>query len=501
MFQKRSYSEHLKISPFRHVYAGARPPTGKSEQVTQLKGQWWHPTDENRKVSGILSVGTASRPSLELIGALAKSGGEQKWPDTVSWITPALHGWAEGKHVTVFGAVADSTQNTIGATHSVEQNISSMHGVLVGGNRHVASVDDPAFHVLEVELDYLTFWSGLESIGFERVNNESSPSQTQLSSTDSDAIEAHADEWKIRIEKFTGFSTGKHHLGETKAVITERCVLRIISHKKRSAKSFLKPARIFQNLLTHAVRKPSSVRSMKLYEEEERGHGLAYDWHRAEILPASNEVVGKRIDRQALFTASQIDFPEVVKRWFGVASQLGATLDVLMGLDYGSDTFYENKLLNAATVIESTHRELFPDSVTRDPELHKTLKNLMKNALPKEHRNILSGINNDPGYSKRCHELASIPDGTAVNELLGDVKKWSQWIRNARNDLAHLNPEEDRDVPGDVWYWLEPVTTAILHLVLMSKLEIPADLQRRAVTSGAFEFSSHGFREASKEYL
>lgn len=474
----------------------------KIEHMTQLlKGQFWHPSNRDKVVSGILSIESSDGPSVELIGALAENWGPQQWPDTPSWATPALHGWAEGKHVTILGAYSPQTHRTVAATASLEQDISPMHGVLIGGDRHVTSVDDPIFRVLEVELDYLTFWSGMQAINFERVDNESGSSAVQISSTDSEAIEAHTGSWTIRIEKFTGFSTGKEYVGITKAKLTERCILRIVSPELSSAKSFLKPARIFQNLLTHAIRKPSSVRSMKLYEEEERGSCLAYEWHRTEIPPASDEVIDPRTARRVLFTAGQVDFQHLVSSWFDIASQLGGTLDVLMGLDYSEHSYYENKLLNAATVIEASHREFFPKSTARDTELHKNLKVMIKQALPKEHRGILSSFKNDPGYVQRCKELASLPDEKAVNELLGDVDKWSQWIRNARNDLAHLNPEEKRDIPEEVWYWLAPVTTALLHLALMGRLGISADLQQRAVLDGAFEFTSRGYREASKEFL
>ncbi|MDV6271312.1 ApeA N-terminal domain 1-containing protein [Rhodococcus globerulus] len=470
--------------------------------MTQLlKGQWWHPADNDNKVSGILSIGSADGPSLELIGALANAGvtdggDEQEWPDTPGWVTPALHGGSEGKLVTVLGAYSPGTRNVMGATVSVEQNISTMYGVLVGGDSYVNSVDDPIFRVLEVELDYLTLWSGMDGIEFDHED-----CVIGLKSTHAEALEADLDDWKLRIEKFTGSSTGKDHLGFKEANLTERCVLRIYSREKSSAKSFLEPARTFQNLLTHAMRKPSSIRSMKLFENEDLGHGLAYDWHRVEILPASDEVIHPRTRRNALFTALKIDFPQVVKSWYLIASQLGVTLDVLMGLDYSEHSYYENKLLNVATVIEAVHREFFPDSINRDPELHKTLKDLIKKAIPREHRGILTDFRNDPGYVQRCLELASIPDEAAVKSLLGDVRKWSQWTRNARNDLAHLNPEEGRKVPEEVWYRLASVTTALLHLVLMEKLQISSDLQKRAVDSGALNGASEGYLKASKEHL
>lgn len=469
--------------------------------MTQFKGQWWHPANKDNRVSGILSVGSDEAPLLELIGGIADSAGTQEWPDTPGWVTPALHGSAEGKYVTLLGAYSPQTKETMAADHSVEQDVSTMDGVLVGGNRHVGSVDEPIFRVLEVQLDYLTFWSGMNNFNYAHSKNAAGLAERSLTSTESGSLETEVGEWKISIVKMSGFSIGREYLGSQTSGFTELCVLRITSDVDKSAKSFLRPARIFQNLLTHAIRKPSMVRSMKLYEDAELGTGLSYDWYREEISPASDDIIDETTKRKALFTADRIDFSDIINKWFEIATQLGLTLDVLLGLDYSEHAYYENKLLNIATVIEATHREFFPTSVSREPDLHDRLRALLKQAIPKEHRGILSSFTNSPGYIQRCTELASIPDDTAVTELLGNVKTWAKWNRNARNDLAHLNPEGGRDIPEDVWFRLAPVSTALLHLVLMGKLGLSKELQQKAVRSGALESAAKIYLDAAREHL
>lgn len=258
------------------VAFGAR--FSKTEQMTELlKGIWWHPADRDHQVSGNLSIGSADGPSLELIGALAKDGNtdggdETEWPDTRGWFTPALHGTSQGKLVTILGAYSPGTRRIMGNADSVEQDISTTYGVLIGGDRYIDSVDDQVFRMIEVELDYLTFWSGMSQMAYEYNNGE-----IVLKSTHAEPLVADLTDWKISIEKVRGSSGGRKRLGSTEGHITERCVLRICSRKECSAKEFLKPARAFQNLLTHAIRKPSSIRSMKLYENEELGHGRAYE--------------------------------------------------------------------------------------------------------------------------------------------------------------------------------------------------------------------------------
>ncbi|QYA99691.1 hypothetical protein I1A62_00235 (plasmid) [Rhodococcus sp. USK10] len=131
-----------------------------------FKGDWWHPSNPDKVVHGTLTIGSPRGPLLELDGMLAERG-SHPWPDTVERFAPAIHGHADGNYVTIFEAYAPRTIMKHGVLPSEEQDLRSEAGALIGGNRHLTSIDEPIFRVLEVELDYLTFWSNMSESEYE----------------------------------------------------------------------------------------------------------------------------------------------------------------------------------------------------------------------------------------------------------------------------------------------------------------------------------------------
>ncbi|QYA99690.1 hypothetical protein I1A62_00230 (plasmid) [Rhodococcus sp. USK10] len=228
--------------------------------------------------------------------------------------------------------------------------------------------------------------------------------------------------------------------------------------------------------------------------------GLHYTWYRFDTPPSEERIDGKS-SYSRLFHAGDIDFPDLIDRWHNLTGVLHGALDMLLGIEHEPSGYYENKLFNSASALEAFHREFFPDSTDIDRAEFDRVRLLIKNALPKSDRDVLKRFNNNPGYVKRCEEIAQIPDEQAVHLLLGDTRQWATWLKNARNDLAHNNPPEQSKVPYAVWYYLAPVTIALLHLVLMEKLGLPPDAQRRAVERGALEIAAYGYKAAKRRLV
>lgn len=438
--------------------------------------------------------------TLELIGALAP-GSTDDLQLATNWSAPALHGWADGKRVTLLGAYARGTKNTIATTHSVQQTVETQHGVLVDGDRHISNLQENAFRKLIADIDYLTLWSGMQTINYEAFVNESGTSRLSASSTSAKELEANYGDWTF-IVSLTSAPTIGSTIRRNRVELSEWCTLQIISKKKTSAESFLKPLRVFQNLLTHATQKPCLTRSIILYEGVEPGPGRGYRWHRPEMPSHSDEKVDARTELNTLFTAGDINFPDLVTSWFNLHTKLDGAMDVLMSLSYEPKAIYETKVLNSATVLESFHREFFSKSLKRDPGLHKKVQDLIRKNLPSEHHaDVLNGYTNAPGYMRRCTEIASLPDPTATAELLGDIEQWTKWVTKARNHLAHLNPPNKRKIPDDIWLFLAPVTAALLHLTLMAELGVSSELQQKAVKMGGLSFTASAYRKFAEEHL
>jgi hypothetical protein len=104
---------------------------------------------------------------------------------------------------------------------------------------------------------------------------------------------------------------------------------------------------------------------------------------------------------------------------------------------------------------------------------------------------------NRPGLKQRLLELAAVPDSQAVEDLLTDVNTWAKWLRNARNAIGHLNTGElETGVPlEDARYRLAYITRAFLHLVVLAKLGVSAEAQRRVVND-EWRYSAEKFGAA-----
>src|SRR5690606_24079386 len=95
---------------------------------------------------------------------------------------------------------------------------------------------------------------------------------------------------------------------------------------------------------------------------------------------------------------------------------------------------------------EGFHAALCSESVGLPTELHEKVKAAIRDLFP-EDKDARAWIrqrtgDNRPGLKQRITEIAKIPDQTAVEKLLTDVKVWATWLRDARNALGHLNTGE-----------------------------------------------------------
>lgn len=458
-----------------------------------MVGKWWLPTAPEVRVGGVLEIDTNGRSRLELTDSLAADMGAK-----------VVHGAADGRHVTLLECLpANGGKITIGEQHTVVEVFRS-RVVLVGV--HLESEDEQAFDGLQVELANLTAWTQRTGIDRRSVYEEAEDGSDKLNfrrvtvdPSELDSVSAQLEEsgetvilgWTLNIP---GTAVGAWERGFT---VKERATVTVRSDEKRAWDGFNDTMSAVRDLVTLATQVGCRVGKKTLLMRDDDADsrdypvGLYFDAGSARERAVSAQDI--------IFTLEDVDWDTLLPAWVALRKKVGLPLDVLFSLDYNEGGFYQNQIFNAASATEGFHAALCPESVGLPTELHEKVKAAIRDLFP-EDKDARAWIrqrtgDNRPGLKQRITEIAKIPDQTAVEKLLTDVKVWATWLRDARNALGHLNTGElEERVPEQVRYRLAYVTKALLHLVLMQELGLSAATQQKAVENN-FGYSARAFGE------
>ena len=168
-------------------------------------------------------------------------------------------------------------------------------------------------------------------------------------------------------------------------------------------------------------------------------------------------------------------------------------------LKYISQGYAGTRLLSAASSAESLHDSApYPDGAFREL-LKKTLSAFPgKDADSKTARKFIRKcLTNHMTYQGRVLALAAIPDQEAVASLIPDVETWAGLLKDARNSAAHAAKApasaEELAATAGLQHVLTEVTYALLSIVFMAELNLPAQVQRRAASVQSFAIAARNY--------
>lgn len=267
-----------------------------------------------------------------------------------------------------------------------------------------------------------------------------------------------------------------------KLVVEETVRLRVSAGLPQPWNGFEHAAAAIRDLVTLATQSPCITTNRVLLIHQPRPNCPL----RVESFMRSRPVETSKVSsHDLLFGLHDIDLDGAIKAWRELRELVGLSIHVLFGIDYHPSVYYENQLLNAASAAEGLHAKLFPNSTAIDPAEHEAVRESLKTLdLSAERRQWLFDQtgHNRPGLQQRLLELCDVPDQQAVDSLLQDRELWARWLSRARNAIAHANDGQlQKSVPKEVRYRLTYVTKALLHLVLLGRIGVSAELQRSAV--------------------
>jgi hypothetical protein len=200
----------------------------------------------------------------------------------------------------------------------------------------------------------------------------------------------------------------------------------------------------------------------------------------------------KETDRvEYLFTLDDVDLADLLTKWIELYERTWLVCGMLFGLRYIPEGYIQPRLMMSVTAAEAMHRELYPDETALPPDKFEEMKARIRGVLKgedadsKEARQyVKDNLTNRLSCKKRLLRLAKIPDQQAVAMLISDVDRWAKDMRDARDGMAHAIQE--RLIPeggGSTSYYALEINIMLVSLVLMEKIGVPGEIQRRAVGS------------------
>ncbi|MFJ9523998.1 ApeA N-terminal domain 1-containing protein [Streptomyces cyaneofuscatus] len=472
------------------------------------RGHWWAPSAPEEKFSGTLYCYENGELKLELIGGFNLYV-EEKVADGVGYRVrrdyhdiEIMHGISGSDIFTLLDNTCTHTSGPRFFDGSItEQNWSSnraLRGV------QLERVDSQIFVRGHLQLERLIHWSDQSSLKIAIKGGGEGTSKRSLERESIDPITAAHQDMTVALRFLSNNIRYDDHIVANKRLAggKEWAVLTCTPNNPVACKDFDQIQKDLQDLLTLSAYRPCGALSRSLVYETE-GEAKDVEVMGRQIFrtpPSQNDTPGEMI-----LSLSDVEFADIIPKWLNLKSRARTGCNILFGLRYIEKGYVGTRLLGVATAAESIHAALRSKTSPIPKGEYRKLKKKILEAISDERDELQDfvnkGLHNNPTYNDRMLELASIPDGDAVDLLLGDRQRWATALKRSRNDLAHAN---ERSASGDehsqAFHLLE-VTYALLCLVLLSELGVSREVQKRAVEKNPrISFLSSQFREGTADH-
>ncbi|WP_157360707.1 HEPN domain-containing protein [Amycolatopsis thermoflava] len=393
----------------------------------QYEGEWWHPARPDRKLGGILELGDSFE--LRLWGSLD----ERTVPSVMNGAFDAniLNGVSLSKALTIIGGRFRGSQYS-----STGSSIIQVRAPLVfAGSYLLESADEATFTKVDASPGNLLQWIARSGLSREWPNRghaklEYTALEPSIASTQGATLELHH-----------GFvANGDDHWAEWQEAgsllfeLSEPHTVPDIEYK------FLRPFRYFLDLATGSAPHPGPLQVANPDHLEEP----TTQWLDVHAYGRDKRVPRKKppMVHEMLFSLPEIEFAEVVPRWYALVDKLGITCDLLFSLSAPQNVFAGNKLFNVASAAEGIHQRLYPEADRQTPEHRQRVKEIL-DTTPEDHRDWLKAklaFSHAPTFADRLQQLIDHA-GSCIDPFIGDRDKWVRLVKDVRNQIAHARRE------------------------------------------------------------
>lgn len=426
-----------------------------------FEGQWWLPDDEN-VLGGRLNL-TSGVWDLTVIGWLGP------WdPNVLPKPYPAIvHGQIGATPVTLLDVVGDGWKARLSSEPPYTSNLKANH-ILVGGHAD----DQVRFKGAGIRLLHLNQWACRRKFTFTTGENCSSDTvlHTQPPNLEAQLPHAKATLWSQWGETIDAVALSEVSMTANEWVLFDfdaPLSLEAIQHDY---------ARPLASLLELAGNRSTAVLEVVVTPEnagDQEKPWSVLTWETRGAVPSP------RHPAELVFTLNEVDFATVMPMWWRLQPDIAVVTMLMSSLRHSSSV--ANQFLNAASAIEGYHRHLMGE--LKPSEEHKACQQRIRKALDPADWTWLGRLmkhSHEPSFAERIEAVVERA-GPLFPPVVGDVKAWRRWVREARDSVAHRDPGMV-DIEAE-WLTAVRVTETIkwlLTLVLLHDLEIP----EQVITAG-----------------
>jgi hypothetical protein len=403
----------------------------------ELKGYWWLPQCEEKRIPGILTCDEQQEITLDLLGDL--SGEISTQEDEY----PFILGSTGRGDVTLSGnIVVNRSINPVSAI-----NTSKIYAISMFIGVHFESETQLRFTELRADITHLAWWVGISGVSYE---SSHLPFTYSAAISSPDPLNAPIDD--NLLISVSASSHSRLSNDPPSIHLSHRYQLRIQYSEEQLLPKLQTTLFRLSNFLSLAINDYVHCAELSLYtpnilyaEDKPLYKRPVYFYYkRSPNLPAGT----KPNQLHMLFKLSDIklELGNILSLWLSNYEALEPALNLYFATERSTQLYLENQFLNLAQGLETLHRRTTPNQkeMTEDEHLARVRSILEK--VPLAHREWLERqlkYSNEPSLNTRIKDLL-VP----FEQLFGNNKERRALARTivaTRNFRTHYSPESEAE--------------------------------------------------------
>lgn len=399
-----------------------------------VEGLFWPAANPDDRVAGRLRFDVASGAELDLIGSF---GG----PERILAADEAeirILGVAGKRMLTLDGCLQAGSTLEVPGIHRTRYRPS-----LILSGAHFDEHEALDFSAISVQVRHLEHWVRRSGAVFKMVEDQARRDIKEISVTYTPVEQLTVSSALGELDLgFTWKVRGDHVV---ESAIDQGCYVRLRPSQSESLDELVKVAMAVQHVVTLAVDVPAPITTISLeHPDVTRTLPSGRTVHEQIELYAELQggdappYAGHRHAHEMLFTFDDLGGIPGLARWLEVSQSCEPVIGALLSHQYMPRMYAENRLQNIVFAAETFHRIRFPNRIRPKGEFRQLVSDLVR-AVPNEWQRWLREqlqYSNEPRLKQRLLDLAGYAGDTFTN-LVGDVNKWAENLKDVRNRSVH----------------------------------------------------------------
>jgi hypothetical protein len=453
-------------------------------EPTRVEGDWWLPTQSDRRIAGELEWTPTGWPVLRLKGSF-EGGAREDYPGY-----SLVHGTTHlGQQVTLI----ETRQVSMPMLSQLGQELAASHALI---GTHLESPLD-GFELAWAKLDALGEWIGRSGLSHDSVRWDAAPGEVSAKvqyTAGEQPIVTLADGTTVQVKITPGLNTARYEVS-----LRQDAAIEIRPKQPKSCMEMAVYVRGFRELLALITDYPVRVKEARMVRLGREPKGDRWvTW----LARWSGPIVSERSSvawHSMLFTL--VDASEywetLLQTWYEKRESLADSLDLLLSLTDAPPTFVDTELVLAAQSGEAYHRRNVRNLRWPKAEFKKWKDEIVR-ACPAHDRQRVEELlryANEPTLRERLTELRD-KSASALPLLFERYPDWVDQTVNMRNGYTHRGSEKGPSFQAKDVYNCAAVTAFVVKACILLDLGVPSQkLAQSLMNNSTYSMLlSRGFR-------